>query len=166
MQRASATTAVAPHVPSYAAERKDDPMTSVGRVPDEPQRTTTSCSSDDIEVFRNPFLPRRSSTKPFFSCIEDREAWDQGSWIKEQTESKFIQALLETMKTQPHVALRYVLIKGILHLRADKMVSASRNRIVVPESLRAFIIGQHHNMDMHAHQGRKRTSKMICSRYY
>jgi transposase InsO family protein len=40
------------------------------------------------------------------------------------------------------------------------------NKVVVPESLKAFVIGCHHNLPMHGHQGRKRTEQMIGARYY
>ena len=39
-------------------------------------------------------------------------------------------------------------------------------KVVVPESLKAFVIGCHHNLPMHGHQGRKRTERMISARYY
>ena len=38
--------------------------------------------------------------------------------------------------------------------------------MIVPESLRAFVIGQHHNLELHGHQGRRRTTRMISERYY
>ena len=40
------------------------------------------------------------------------------------------------------------------------------DKVVVPESLKAFVIGCHHNLPMYGHQGRKRTEQMICARYY
>ena len=39
---------------------------------------------DDEELFRNPFLPRRSNEKPFFDCKQDEEGWDVQSWIDHQ----------------------------------------------------------------------------------
>ena len=123
-------------------------------------------TSGDEELFVNPFLPRRSNTKPFFECEHEREGWDKSTWILEQQSSKFVKDLLKTIVTQPNVAGRYIWVNYVLHLKADLLVPLARNRIVVPESLRAFVIGQHHNLELHAHQGRRRTVKMICSRYY
>ena len=121
---------------------------------------------EDEELFRNPFLPRRSNKLPFFDCKQDEEGWDIHSWIEHQQSSKFIVKLLDGMAKVTKVINLYVIVDGVLHLKADPTVKSSKNRIVVPECLRAFVIGQHHNMELHGHQGRKRTTKMICSRYY
>jgi hypothetical protein len=121
---------------------------------------------EDEELFRNPFLPRRSNKLPFFDCEQDEEGWDIHSWIEHQQSSKFIVKLLDGMAKVTKVINLYVIVDGVLHLKADPTVKSSKNRIVVPECLRAFVIGQHHNMELHGHQGRKRTTKMICSRYY
>jgi transposase InsO family protein len=121
---------------------------------------------EDEEIFRNPFFPRKSNTKPFFNCVEDKEGWEVSTWVVEQQASVSIAALLKSMETNPKIANLYVIVNGILHLRADTSIPDAKHRIVVPECLRAFVIGQHHNLELHAHQGRKRTTKMICARYY
>ena len=122
--------------------------------------------SDEIEDFRNPFLPRRSNTKPFFDCDEDQEGWNKDAWVDNQQNSKFILKLLEGMGKLPKITERCIIIDGLLFLREDKALKNSKPRVVVPEYLRAFVIGQHHNLELHGHQGRKRTTSMICSRYY
>ncbi len=30
----------------------------------------------EVEIFKNPFLPRRSNTQPFFDCEKDEEGWE------------------------------------------------------------------------------------------
>ena len=50
---------------------------------------------EDEELFRNPFLPRRSNKLPFFDCKQDEEGWDIHSWIEHQQSSKFIVKLLD-----------------------------------------------------------------------
>jgi transposase InsO family protein len=49
-------------------------------------------------------------------------------------------------------------------LRTD--IQGKADRIVVPDALKAFVLGQHHNLPLHAHQGAERMLKMIASRYY
>jgi transposase InsO family protein len=120
----------------------------------------------DEELFRNPFRPRRSNTRPFFACAQDKEGWDKEAWVQEQQNCKFVLELIKSISSQPKIAEMYIFLNDVLHLRADRSIPKSRNRIVVPASLRAFVIGQHHNLELHAHQGRKRTTKMICGRYY
>ena len=124
-------------------------------------------SSIDEASFENPFRRRRSNTKPFFACDGEREGWDKATWVEEQQTSKFVQALLTTMAKQPDLANQHTLVDGVWHKKADLTKSLkARLRVLVPESLRAFVIGQHHNLELHGHQGRRRTQAMITSRYY
>ena len=149
------------HPTEEPVELKDEPVTEVPLQKD----SSVIPEAEDEELFRNPFLPRRSNTRPFFPCVEETEGWDKVTWVKEQLGSKFVLALIQD-KYKHKVAIRYVMVNDILHMRADKNIPGSKNRVVVPESLRAFILGQHHNLEMHGHQGRKRTTKMVCARYY
>ena len=161
-QRAASNNSVFLRDAFDTTEQKDEP-----RVPKEAAKMPSGKTADlDDEVVKNPFLPRRSNDKPFFKCTEDREGWDKSTWMLEQRASTFIIDLRKTMITQPRVVAMYVDIDEVLHLKADPLLTTAKNRIVVPESLRAFVIGQHHNLELHGHQGRKRTSKMICARYY
>ena len=83
--------------------------------------------SEDEEIFRNPFLPRRSNTKPFFNCIEDKEGWNIAVWIREQQESKSVIALLKSMEKNSKIADLYVIVDGFLHLKADKTIPNSKH---------------------------------------
>ena len=86
---------------------------------------------EDVEIFKNPFLPRRSNSKPFFDCDEDKEGWDRDAWVGLQQSSKFVLKLLDGMAKQPKIAALYVILDGILHLRDDKTLNNSKPRIVV-----------------------------------
>ena len=162
------TTVVDDSLPDIVEEKHFEapipPITALAPSKDLP--TPDIDLSMDEEIFRNPFLPRRSNTKPFFNCIEDKEGWDVAVWIQEQQTSKSIMTLLSAIELKSKISDLYIMMNGILHLKADASIANSKHRIMVPESLRAFIIDQHHNLELHAHQGRKRTTKMICARYY
>ena len=64
---------------------------------------------------------------------------------------------------------RFTITNGLL-VKIDSEERGRREgrklKVVVPESLKAFVLGQHHNLPLHGHQGRRRTETMISSRYY
>ena len=126
-----------------------------------------STEPEDDVIFTNPFFRRTSNSRPFFACAEEREGWDRETWISEQQTSEFVKRVISSIATQPRTADLHISIEGVWHKKADLSKSTfAKNRIIVPESLRAFVIGQHHNAELHGHQGRRRTTRMISERYY
>ena len=106
---------------------------------------------------------------PFFKCDKDLQGWDLSTWLQEQSN----RANEEIVKIKEHMHKTVLLGKqtkfcytadGLLARKKEE--EGYRDRIVVPESLKAFVLGQHHNLPLHAHQGRERMLKMIASRYY
>ena len=117
-----------------------------------------SPSGDDIAPAENPF----------FTSNREREGCDMETWTCEQNFDTHITTLREKIAVDPKLAEMYITLQGVLHKKAsisDQHTSA-RDRIVVPESLKAFVLGQHHNLELHGHQGRKRTTTMVCNRYH
>ena len=105
----------------------------------------------------------------FFGCKQDLEGWELDTWKAEQedSENKEITAILKHIKEQAAKGRETKFCYTASGLLARKSTEKNyRHRIVVPESLKAFVLGQHHNLPLHAHQGRERMLKMIASRYY
>ena len=78
-------------------------------------------------------------------------------------------ALIFAKAKDPSQSRFKLLSSGLLvkvHTQAENAKEGVREKVVVPESLKAFVIGQHHNLELHGHQGRKRTQSMIETRYY
>ena len=98
-------------------------------------------TSGDEELFVNPFLPRRSNTKPFFECEHEREGWDKSTWILEQQSSKFVKDLLKTSVTQPNVAGRYIWVNHVLHLKADLLVPWQETELSSQRALGRLSLG-------------------------
>jgi hypothetical protein len=106
---------------------------------------------------------------PFFKCEKDLEGWHLNTWLREQSSH----ANKEIVKIKEYMQKAVLLGKqtkfcytadGLLARKKEE--EGYRDRIVVPETLKAFVLGQHHNLPLHAHQGRERMLKMIASRYY
>ena len=108
----------------------------------------------------------------FFKCPEDLEGWEIETWSKEQekeAKTNKQMALIFAKAKDPSQSRFKLLSSGLLvkvHTQAENAKEGVREKVVVPESLKAFVIGQHHNLELHGHQGRKRTQSMIEARYY
>ena len=108
-----------------------------------------------------------STKSSFFKCLQDKEAWDRNAWIEEQSKDEDLKSVIKSVHANDnaHFILRDGLLLKLSHkdaIRKEKY----EEQVVVPESLKAFVIGCHHNLPMHGHQGRKRTEYMISARYY
>jgi hypothetical protein len=105
----------------------------------------------------------------FFNCPEDKEGWDRQTWIEEQNvKAEHNKGIAEIIKKMQGTVQSDFFIKDGLLMKTTRLQTRESftDKVVVPESLKAFVIGCHHNLPMHGHQGRKRTERMICSRYY
>ena len=111
----------------------------------------------------------RGGQRPFFQCDKDLDGWDIKVWLREQkdkknTEVAKILAFHNKMTPQQRVDQKHgfkLNDNGLLVKMGE-----TPDRIVVPETLKAFVIGLHHNIALHAHQGAKRLYKMISSKFY
>jgi hypothetical protein len=106
---------------------------------------------------------------PFFKCKKDLQGWDLSTWLQEQlsAENKEISTIrthMEKSIAEGKESKYCYTTDRLLARRKEK--EGYRDRIIVPETLKAFVLGQHHNLPLHAHQGRERMLKMIASRYY
>ena len=93
---------------------------------------------------------------------------DKETWVLEQSGDEYCCEVRRKMRGDLKIAERYIEMGDVLHKHEDPSLAhtSSRHRIIVPESLKAFVLGQHHNLELHGHQGRKRTARMVCDRYY
>ena len=90
------------------------------------------------------------SETAFFDCPEDKEGWDRQTWIEEQNRkeghNKEVTAILEKMQGKEQGDF---FVKDGLLMKASRVKSFKEtfdNKVVVPESLKAFVIGCHHNL--------------------
>ena len=110
------------------------------------------------------------SSPPFFAPC-DKEGWKFEDWIHEQTCSESHNSDVSKLREQVLAGKneRFKFIRGLLvKEKAPELNkhSPTRDKIVVPRTLRAFILGQHHSLELAAHQGYRRTVQSIGSRYY
>ena len=128
-------------------------------------------NKDAVETIYDCPAPIPASTVTFFPP-KDLEAWDLAQVAILQRKDMRCRALVKevkgTTKSKPSGATRYeVGEKGALYLAAvtDGKRQTPR-RLVVPETLKAFILRRHHGIPMSGHGGRKRTKRAIEQRYY
>ena len=128
------------------------------------EATTRSEDFDDPADGLPEAQPAKAS---FFNCPQDKEGWERSTWIEEQANDK---NLAKTIKIAQDNADPYFILKDNLLMKIQSKHKPGKEsyqkKVVVPESLKAFVIGCHHNLPMHGHQGRKRTENMISARYY
>jgi hypothetical protein len=138
--------------------------------PDPKVQSPPSAAEDEVIELEppqpNPFVKRRPTGSPFFDCEKDGEAWNASQWAEHQISSKYVRKLRETMTKKTEVDDNHALLQGVLHRKGATVAGKQQLRVVVPESLRAFVIGQHHNLELAGHQGRRRTMAMIGPRYF
>ena len=123
-----------------------------------------------INVITTKNNKRKETQKtPFFKCEKDLDGFDLHVWKEEQNKSsnteiarimKFHNKL--TPKQLANQTQGFKLNKNGLLVK----IGEPYDKIVVPESLKSFVIGLHHNIALHAHQGAKRLYKMIASKFY
>jgi transposase InsO family protein len=117
-------------------------------------------------------------TKSMFKCSQDQEAWSDGKWLQEQNreEKEAANEYIKTIKEGLENGSEYhhklfaeeegFIIRKPKPTREKDPVRPAINRKVVPETLKAFIIGAHHNLEYAAHQGTRSTLRLVAHRYY
>ena len=137
-----------------------------------------STESDDKHIQKRPHIHTQQNIigedragPQFFKCEKELEGYEIKTWITEQNNphNKDMKFILTQMNSQssagpvPKSKFTFKLnIQGLIVMVSD----GKKERCVVPESLRAFVMQQHHNAPLHAHQGRNRFQRMLRERYF
>ena len=131
-----------------------------------PEKIVEQVEETKIEVQETKeVLEEREEERQYFKCEKELEGWEIQTWIDEQNNKKNeeMQDIIKTMHTSTNKVFK-INDKNLI-VRINKK-EGQKDRVVVPNSLKAFVIGQHHNLPLHAHQGSKRLRQMIASRYF
>jgi hypothetical protein len=109
---------------------------------------------------------KESTQKPFFKCEKDLRALSASDWIDCQADgnSKFMTFVKDEI-AKGVGKFRFEEHKGLLY-KLDTNEGTTIRRLAVPESLRMFVLWNHHNMPLAAHQGRRRMHKQIAAAYW
>ena len=104
-----------------------------------------------------------SERKPFFDCERDAEATSSEDFIKEQ---KGPSKSMDFLRAQ----IGKGMLNGFVFSERDGLLVATNadggTKIVVPETLRAYVLKMHHNIQLAGHQGYKRTLEQIRDCFY
>lgn len=108
--------------------------------------------------------PTPTPGKAFFDCEEDLQGTSREIFIREQQNpaSKSMQRMRDP-KTQGKGIIFITEPDGLLLMKHKE---EDIGRIVVPESLRAYILRMHHNVQLAGHQGYRRVLEQIRDQFY
>ena len=103
----------------------------------------------------------------FFDCKEDKEGTFRQIFVEEQknANSKCMLLLKAKIGKSPegnHTAIFRTTSDGLLLMQDGKAAP----RVVVPESLRKYVLQTYHNSQLAGHQGRKRTLQQVAAPFY
>jgi hypothetical protein len=110
-------------------------------------------ASDPLQSGRH----KPSRFKAWFNCDKDLEGWTKESYIEAQkttTDKNF-----EKSKKHPRASI----VSG-LWVISDKRTN--HPRVIVPEAMKAFALGTHHNIPTAGHQGVRATIGQLSLGYY
>ena len=131
-----------------------------------------SCCATSLSDFSlHQCAPTLAAALPYFPP-RDVDAWDRPTWSKLQREDAKLGPLIERLKAgeTPHgvaIAPDGVLVSTIPP--ASESVGHNRRaqeRLVVPDSLKAFVLWRHHGLPLAGHHGRKRVYESISRRFW
>ena len=95
-----------------------------------------------------------------------KKIWTREVWKKEQTqcESKQMNSIRTAVgKGKKNGVIFVCRTDGLIIMKHDEN---DVGKIVVPESLRAYVLKMFHNAQLGAHQGKNRTLKQITGSFY
>ena len=104
--------------------------------------------------------------KPFFNCKENKDGTSRDVFIAEQkaATSKDMMFVKERVgKEALHGKEFFETEDKLIMMKFD---NNKRTRVVVPDSLRAYVLKMHHNMNLAGHQGRNRTMEQVSFTFY
>ena len=105
----------------------------------------------------------KNRRKSFFDCEEDLQSTSRDDFAVAQAKaSKLMDFVRKEIAGNP--ATNFHMNDGLYVVR-DKE-DPTRERVVVPENLRAWVLHMHHNIELAGHQGHKRMIDQIGSHLY
>ena len=122
---------------------------------------------DDIEL---PLATGKTDTKTntSFFGTQDKEAWSQTDFITQQHDGHdpvLNEIILKLRSAKDNTTKsRFAIVDGVVVVKSNN--EHSLDKIVVPDSLKSFILGMHHGLPLTGHTGFKHTYQMIKRRYW
>ena len=98
---------------------------------------------------------------------EDREAWYREEWRAEQEKDPLCAETMDYLKLDnPKTTARYTQSKDGLLYRFTGPPDKRDTLLVVPESLKAFLLSRYHSLPISGHKGRDKTIALMKQRYF
>ena len=122
---------------------------------------------DDIEL---PLVTDKSTinNSTSFFGTQDKEAWSQADFITQQHDGHdpVLNEIILKLRSQTDntTKSRFAIVDGVVVVKSNN--EHALDKIVVPDSLKSFILGMHHGLPLTGHTGFKRTYQMIKRRYW
>jgi hypothetical protein len=109
-----------------------------------------------------------SPKPPFFDCARDLEGWTPDVWLAEQQDasSKSMASVRKALSERGPSSGYKVNNTGLIVMDYVDRNGSKRERVVVPESLRAFVLAINHNLEMAGHKSHNKMLDDIIPRYF
>ena len=116
----------------------------------------------------NPLLPAADLNVLAKQPPEDASAWTPEEWARLQRKDPFSARAIAGLKQEDvYYARRYTIdAQNLLFRRVHKPGKEERRVLVVPESLRTFVLHRFHSLPITGHKGANKTISVITARYY
>ena len=148
----------------YNRQDEDKVILPVKRV--DPARVEKKAALDEMDMKHSEETKDVPAKKPFFDCKKDEDGSSCEVWVREQAEctSKQMTAIRAAIEKGASHGLIFTTKKDGLIIMKHRPEDVGK--IVVPESLRAYVLKMFHNTQLAAHQGKNRTLKQITESFY
>ncbi len=119
-----------------------------------------------------PAITVYATAAPAYFPPSDEVAWDKAAWVHLQSADPTLRPVigrLETGETVKGLSLNSdgILVNTIAHPSGSTGHSRRKTeRLVVPDSLKAFVLWRHHGLPLAGHNGRKRVYEAISRRFW
>ena len=109
--------------------------------------------------------PVRSQDNPFFDCEKEKNGTTRQIWIDEQTrdKSKQMEHVRSKIGKEAEHGMKFDFDDGLIVMTRT---GSEGPRLVVPETLKAYVLMMHHNVATAGHQGKNRTVKQLALGFY
>jgi len=112
-------------------------------------------------------IHNKDQLSTFYFDKTDAEAWTTQEWATLQQADASCEDIINHIKIDKTTQRRYFITKdGLLFKRSSSDTTKNKGTILVPASLRAFILGRYHSLPISGHKGRDKTRHAIKTKYY